>query len=42
MLCSSELNLSEESERVIELRNKEKRLEKAILKVARKKLLIFQ
>ena len=42
MLCSeSELNLSEESEGIIELKNKEKEIGKAISKVAYKKLSIF-
>ena len=42
MLCSeSELNLSNESEGIIELKNNEKDIGKAILKVAHKRLLIF-
>ena len=42
MLCSeSELNLSNESEGIIELKNKDKEIEKVISKIVRKKLSIF-
>ena len=42
MLCSeSELNLSNESEGIIELKNKEKEIGKSYFKVVHKKLLIF-
>ena len=43
MLCSeSELNLSDESDGIIELKNKEKILEKAILPISQRDLLILQ
>ena len=43
MLCSeSELNLSDESDGIIELKIKKKKLVKVILKLNQKNLLIFQ
>ena len=42
MLCSeSELNLSEDSDGIIELKNKEKEIGKSYFKSRSKKLLIF-
>ena len=43
MLCSeNELNLSEESDGIIELKNKEKEIGRVILKLNQRNLLIFQ